>query len=134
MSWLKQWWERYRKSEFFLVKTSIIVVTALILLYDVALIYVLGRNDHDFENTISSQLYAWSVDYPVVTAASALLVGHLYVPAKPTSLVSRYWWLRVVAAVIAIGALSLKLNAWWILATWCVAGHACWPNALRGKV
>lgn len=118
---------------FSLVKQSIIVVTAAILLYDVALIYWLGEGAPDFDNTISSQLLAWSIEYPVVTTASAVLLGHLYVPGKPDSYVRRHWALPVVAALLAIGALYLKLNAWWLLATGVYAGHALWPNAWRDK-
>jgi hypothetical protein len=121
---------------FKLLKWSIIIVTAAILAYDVALIWLLGRfgvGVPDYENTISSQLYVWSVDYPVVAASGALLMGHLFVPAKPDSLFNRYWGLKVLAAVVAIGALALELDAWVVIATWCVAGSACWPNALRGK-
>lgn len=130
---MKAWWARFRKDEFFLVKTSIVVTTIAILVYDVLLIQIFGRFRNDFENTISSQLLEWSIEYPVVTTASAVLLGHLYVPAKSDSYVSRFWPLKILAALLAIGALYLKLNAWWLLATGVYAGHALWNNAWRGK-
>lgn len=133
MEKLKAWWATYRKNEFFHVQVFIVLTTLAILSYDVLLIQVFGRFRNDYENTISSQLLTWSIDYPVVTAAGGLLMGHLFVPAKSDSFVARHWSLRVLPSVVAIGALTLKLNAWWILGTWIVAGHALWPNAWRGK-
>ncbi len=114
---------------FALVKNSIRITTAAILIYDVALIYVLGIGSHDFDNTISSQLLEWGEKYALLPFMSGVLMGHLYVPMrKPMRL-----WLRLAIAAIGIACVWLAAPAWVLLPVGALCGHAWWENAWRGR-
>lgn len=120
---------------FKLVQISIIATTIAILVYDGLLMSpILGKGWGDWDNSISSQLYTWSLTSPALLVSVGVLIGHLFFPAQEGAFILRYPWLRWGVVVVACG---LAFISAWLpyapvgFAIALLAGRAGWPNKKR---